>query len=243
MTKKIDNLSTEFNKHNEKLNKKYQKVSKENQKNERLLNLISKVVPNIIFDGKKEEILYYKRVGDIFYLNNSKKNICLVCGKRRKTTAHHLVPRRAGCKNRILRELRIRICKECDKKVHPEHSWVPQAIKKRDKKIEELLEKLKILETPKAEIEVEIVEKSKKNDIQIYIEKVEGDSKHHIFDYYEVRDKLVRLFGEPKTDEEHKILHKRMKKCMDVIPVFIITKEKHSQYHKEIKSNRTIKAR
>ena len=37
------------------------------------------------------------------------------------------------------------------------------------------------------------------------VEEVEGESKHHLFDYYEVMDKLVKLFGEPKTDEEYNV--------------------------------------
>ena len=159
LKKKVDNLANDFNKHIEKLNKKYQKVMKENAKNEAMLNIFIKIIPNIIIDGQKEELLYFSRIGKIFYLDNSKKNICLVCGKRRKTTAHHLIPKRAGCTNKILKELRVRVCKECDKKVHPEHSWVPQAIKKRDKRIEVLRERVKEAETPKVQI-TEKIEKA-----------------------------------------------------------------------------------
>jgi len=75
------------------------------------------------------------------------------------------------------------------------------------------------------------------------MERVRGNSKHHIFDYYEVKEKIVLLFGEPKTDEEHKTLHNRIKKCMDVIPVFVIDRKFHNKYHKEIKSNRVINRR
>lgn len=67
------------------------------------------------------------------------------------------------------------------------------------------------------------------------IEVVDGDSKHHLFDYYEVRDKLVELFGNPKNDEEHKILHDRIKQCMNNIPVFVIDEKKHKEVHKLIK--------
>ncbi len=63
------------------------------------------------------------------------------------------------------------------------------------------------------------------------VEKVEGESRHHLFDYYDVRDKLIELFGKPNDEDEHDVLHKRIKKCMNVIPVFIIDENKHKDYH------------
>src|SRR3990167_7897845 len=73
------------------------------------------------------------------------------------------------------------------------------------------------------------------------IEKISGNSKHHLFNYYEVRNKLIGLFGEPETDLDHKILLSRARKCMNSMPVFIINHKGHMEYEdklrKEIKTN------
>lgn len=73
------------------------------------------------------------------------------------------------------------------------------------------------------------------------VEVVEGDSKHHLFDYNDVRRKLIELFGEPKDDDEHELLHRRIKKCVDVIPVFVINKKVHDDYHKKYTVNPEMK--
>jgi len=70
---------------------------------------------------------------------------------------------------------------------------------------------------------------NKKSNI---VEKVNGDSKHHLFNYFQVRYQLVKIFGKPKTKEEHDTLHGRAKKCMDQIPVFVIDEKWHKEIHK-----------
>jgi len=72
---------------------------------------------------------------------------CSVCLKKRKTTAHHMIPIRADCKNKMLRELRIRACNKCEKKLHPENALMPNRIlKRKDKMIKDLQNKLKVME-------------------------------------------------------------------------------------------------
>jgi len=73
------------------------------------------------------------------------------------------------------------------------------------------------------------------------VEKVNGNSKHHLFSYYEVKAKIVELFGRPKTEKEHEKLHWRIQKCMAQIPVFVILKKQHEKLHKKTKSHLEIK--
>jgi NAD-dependent SIR2 family protein deacetylase len=71
--------------------------------------------------------------GDAIFINSTKRKIyyissvereskdwCINCGNKVKTTAHHLIPKRAQCQHPILRELRIRVCDDCEKYIHPE---------------------------------------------------------------------------------------------------------------------------
>ena len=81
---------------------------------------------------------------------------------------------------------------------------------------------------------------NKKSNI---IEVVNGNSKHHLFNYFQVRYQLIKIFGKPKTDEEHEILHKRAKKCMDQMPVFVIDPTQHKQLHKKEMETRQLKMR
>lgn len=69
--------------------------------------------------------LSIKKIRKIFYIKGRGlwKGHCSICGKRRKVTAHHLIPRRVQklCFNKSLRELRISICKKCEDEIHPEN--------------------------------------------------------------------------------------------------------------------------
>ena len=72
------------------------------------------------------------------------------------------------------------------------------------------------------------------------IEVIEKDgSAHHLFNYHEVRAKIISLFGEPKTDKEFSILDNRCIQCMNNMPCFILNKDKHQEY--EIKLRNAIK--
>jgi len=75
------------------------------------------------------------------------------------------------------------------------------------------------------------------------VENVEGNSKHHLFNYFQVRYQLIKIFGKPKTEEEHQLLHKRAKKCMDQIPVFVIDEKRHKEIHKKEIESRNFKMR
>jgi len=79
---------------------------------------------------------------------------------------------------------------------------------------------------------------NKKSNI---VERVEGNSKHHLFNYFQVRYQLVKIFGKPTTKKEHDLLHRRAKKCMDQIPVFVIDEKHHKEIHKvETDGRRTM---
>ncbi len=69
--------------------------------------------------------LSIKKIRKIFYIKGKGlwKGHCSICGKRRKVTAHHLIPRRIKklCTNKALKELRISICKKCEDELHPEN--------------------------------------------------------------------------------------------------------------------------
>jgi len=75
--------------------------------------------------------LSIKKIGGIFYIKGKGlwKGHCSICGKRRKVTAHHLIPRRAKkiCSNKALRELRISICKKCEDEIHPENLLINES--------------------------------------------------------------------------------------------------------------------
>lgn len=58
-------------------------------------------------------------------------------------------------------------------------------------------------------------------------------SDHHLFTMPEIRAKLVQIFGEPKTDEEHRRLHHEMRKCHSQMPVYTIDHKLHERIHRD----------
>ena len=58
---------------------------------------------------------------------------------------------------------------------------------------------------------------------------------HHLFNKKEIRDNLVKVVGEPKTDEEHNKLHKLVMKIWKGTPKFKIDEKQHYEltYNKE----------
>ena len=78
---------------------------------------------------------------------------------------------------------------------------------------------------------------NKKSNI---VERVEGNSKHHLFNYFQVRYQLIKIFGKPVTKKDHDLLHRRAKKCMDQIPVFVIDEKHHKKIHKNETDGRKI---
>lgn len=58
----------------------------------------------------------------------------------------------------------------------------------------------------------------------------EGMSSHHFFNYTDVKYRLMRLFGEPKTDEEAETRLMMVKMIFDNMAKFPV----HIECHKEI---------
>ena len=83
--------------------------------------------------------VYFLKIGKIRYLKSKayKKDCCQICGKKRKTTAHHLIPKRLHCICPFLAEIRVRVCEECDLNFHPENKFIRESdvIKRQSQKI------------------------------------------------------------------------------------------------------------
>ncbi len=85
--------------------------------------------------------LSVKKVKGVYYVKGKGlwKGYCSICGKKRKVTAHHLIPKRIHsiCTNKFLKELRISICKKCEDQLHPENLLINESdiIKMREKHI------------------------------------------------------------------------------------------------------------
>lgn len=97
-----------------------------------------------IENGIDSDDIYFLKIGKIRYLKskNYKKDCCQICGKKRRTTAHHLIPKRARCICPYLAEVRIRVCLDCDKQIHPENKLIRESdvVSRQSKKISELRE-------------------------------------------------------------------------------------------------------
>jgi len=135
-----------------KLEQKYSKLCLKQGRIENRLKLFKKM-PQAIISGIDKKGLYFKRVSGgatprsgIIYLKSTRigKNCCDVCGKRRKTTGHHIIPIRTKSSNKELSQLRIRACSECEKKIHPENrydeNWI---LGRKEKEVRRLQSKLK----------------------------------------------------------------------------------------------------
>ncbi len=59
-----------------------------------------------------------------------------------------------------------------------------------------------------------------------------GNSKHHLFSYYEIKKNLIKVFGEPKNSEEHLFLHKEIKRIQKIIPQYALSDKLHKEIHK-----------
>jgi len=101
----------------------------------------------VIEDGLEVGDIYFLKIKKIRYLMSGsyKKGYCQVCGKKRKTTAHHLIPRRLKCICRFLSEVRIRVCKDCHEDLHPENKIIRESdvVKRQSKKIVHLQDTIK----------------------------------------------------------------------------------------------------
>lgn len=59
-----------------------------------------------------------------------------------------------------------------------------------------------------------------------------GNSKHHLFTWEEVRDRLIEVFGEPKTDQDHEWLHGEIKRFRAAMPLYGLSEAAHKEIHK-----------
>ncbi len=136
----------------EELERKYSKLCLKQKSMENRFKLFEKM-PQAVISGIDREGLYFKRVSagtgprnGITYLSSTRigKNCCDVCGKRRKTTGHHIIPIRTKSSNKELSQLRIRACIECEKKIHPENkydeNWI---LGRKEREVRRLQSKLK----------------------------------------------------------------------------------------------------
>ncbi len=100
-----------------------------------------------IENGRTLDDIYFFKIGKIRYLksNKYKKGCCQVCGKKRKTTAHHLIPKRLKCICPHLAEVRVRVCSECDEQFHPENKFIKESdvVSRQSKKINSLQESIR----------------------------------------------------------------------------------------------------
>ena len=86
--------------------------------------------------------LSFLKIGRVRYIisKNHKEKHCQICGKKRKTTAHHIIPKRLRCTCPLLAEIRVRVCSECNDWFHPENKLIKvnDVIQKQSKYISNL---------------------------------------------------------------------------------------------------------
>lgn len=135
---------------------------------------------------KEEELgdVYFLKVGRVRYLKSKsyRKNCCQVCGKKRKTTAHHLIPKRLHCICPSLAEIRVRVCSGCDEKFHPENKFIRESdiIKRQSKNISNLKDAISWRDNK---------ERSLQNGIKIIAEEATRLSNLKNEDFYKTEEK------------------------------------------------------
>jgi len=121
----------------DRLEKKYGRLCQEHK---RLVSVVKKFeyLSPAVFNFRDEPVLMIKKVGrGVIYLSTFriKKGCCDVCCKKRKTTGHHIIPVRIKSENRELAKVRIRVCEECNEKIHPENGYDQNEIIRKQNKI------------------------------------------------------------------------------------------------------------
>lgn len=95
--------------------------------------LIKEILDLGILATDSGKLAFFKKWGrEALYLEfpDVPKEKCQVCLEEKPTTAHHILPKRLKSPNIILRNIRIRICPDCEKKIHPENSYLPEIMQK-----------------------------------------------------------------------------------------------------------------
>jgi len=59
-----------------------------------------------------------------------------------------------------------------------------------------------------------------------------GNSKHHLFTYPEIRAKLVQVYGQPFSDDDHVWLQKETRRLHRQMPTVMIDEDFHKQLHR-----------
>lgn len=114
--------------------------------NKRLYKIIDIFGANqgVVFD-KEQNCMYIRKNGSIIYIDCSivEEDCCSICLEKKKTTSHHVIPRRLRSKNKLLSLVRIRACEECEEKIHPENGFDEiKIIEKQSRKVNRLKKKL-----------------------------------------------------------------------------------------------------
>ncbi len=60
-----------------------------------------------------------------------------------------------------------------------------------------------------------------------------GNSQHHLFSYYEIRKNLIKIFGEPKSSDDHLWLHGEIRKIKLKMPKYNLDEKFHKELHKK----------
>lgn len=60
-----------------------------------------------------------------------------------------------------------------------------------------------------------------------------GNSRHHLFTYLEVKQRLIDVFGIPDTDEEHIFMQREVVKFRKNMKLYAISEEYHRSLHKK----------
>ncbi len=137
-----------------KLESKYSKLSQKQVMMDNKFKRFEKM-PQAVINLRTSEGLYLLRThsgrSGIIYLKSTKirKNHCDCCGKKRKTTAHHIIPKRVRSTNIELANIRIRVCNGCEQKIHPENGYDESIIlRRKEKQVRLLQDKLNLKNRP-----------------------------------------------------------------------------------------------
>lgn len=61
-----------------------------------------------------------------------------------------------------------------------------------------------------------------------------GTSRHHIFDYYQVKGELLKFMKKPETQKEHDRMSEIIKVIMNKMPLLLIDEDVHRDHHRKI---------
>ena len=67
--------------------------------------------------------------------------------------------------------------------------------------------------------------------IQTQVDKNLENNLHHIFDYNEVREKIIGIFGKPETDLEHQFIQHETMWAWKKLPCYKLPIKKHKLIH------------